>query len=98
MKNNQQMTVRVKGAGNSKQKAFATALGQVQREVLKNSCNIILRIEPLDVSVVSAFADISTEKFLFFFLPRKKEFYEITLDVVIDVTFVDMSHIEFISK
>lgn len=98
MKKNQQMTVRVKGTGNSQQKAFAAALAQVQREILKNSNSIILRIEPLDVQVVTAYADISTEKFLFFFLPRKKELYEITIDVVVDVTFVDMADIEFVVK
>ncbi|WP_392559404.1 DUF4312 family protein [Orbus mooreae] len=98
MKQNEQMTVRVKGSGNSKQKALATALSQVQREVLKNSSTVLLRIEPLDIQVVTASAKISTEKFLFFFLPRKKEHYEITVDVVVDVTFVEINKIEFVTK
>lgn len=98
MKKSQQLTVRVKGKGDSKQKAFATALSQVQREVLKNTSNVILRIEPLDLQVVDAKENITTEKFLFFFLPRKRQFYEVTLDITVDMTFIDLNGIEFTSK
>lgn len=98
MKKSQQITVRVKGNGDSKQRAFAAALAQVQREVLKNTSNIILRIEPLDVQVICATEELSTEKFLFFFLARKKTFYELTLDVAIELSFVDMSEITFSTK
>lgn len=98
MKKNQRILVRVKGTGDSKQKAFAAALGQVQKEVLKNSSNIILRIEPLDVQVVTAKEEATTERFLFFFLPRKRMFYEFTLDVSVDMSFVDLSDIDFTAK
>lgn len=97
MKENQQTTVRVQGTGNSKQRAFAAALSGVQSEVLKNNYNIILRIEPLDVQVVSATEKTITEKFLFFFFPRKKETYSVVLDVSVDLCFVDMSKINFTS-
>lgn len=98
MKKNQQLVVRVKGQGDSKQRAFALALNQVQKEVLKNTHNIMLRIEPLNIVVVSAIEKITTERFLFIFLPRKRTFYEITLDVTVDVSFVDLNNIEFTSK
>lgn len=98
MKNNQQMTVQVRGSGNSKQRAFAAALAQVQREVLKNSSNIILRIQPMDLEIVSATESVSTERFLFLFLPRKKEVYDVILNVTIDVAFVDIKNVNFTSK
>ncbi|WP_085247018.1 DUF4312 family protein [Gilliamella mensalis] len=98
MKKTQQMTVKVKGLGDSKQRAFAAALSQVQKEVLKNTHNIMLRIEPIDIQVVSAIEKITTERFLFIFLPRKKAFYEVTLAVSVDVIFIDLSEIEFSSK
>ncbi|MWN32230.1 MULTISPECIES: DUF4312 family protein [unclassified Gilliamella] len=98
MKKNQQMVVKVKGHGDSKQRAFATALSQVQKEVLKNTHNIMLRIEPLDIQVVSAIEKITTERFLFIFLPRKKTLYEVTLDVSVDISFIDLSEIEFSAK
>jgi conserved hypothetical protein EF_0831/AHA_3912 len=98
MQKTQQMIVRVKGQGDSKQRAFATALNQVQKEVLKNTGNIMLRIKPLNIEVVSASEKITTERFLFIFLPRKRTFYEITLDISVDISFVDLKDIEFTSK
>lgn len=98
MKKQQQMTIRVKGSGNSKQNAFAIALSQVQQEVTKKINNILLRIEPVDIQVICASESITTERFLFFFLPRKKLDYRITLDVVVDVTFVDINTIAFKSE
>jgi len=98
MKKNQHISVKVTGKGNSKQQAFASALAQVQPQVLKNSQHIILRIEPLDIDIISAQEKLTTEKFLFFFLPRKKAFYEVMLNISVDVTFIDMNNIEFIHK
>lgn len=97
MKKIQQISVRVKGNGDSKQKAFATALSQIQRTVLQNTSNVVLRIEPLDVQVVSATESVTVERFLFVFLPRKRAFYEITLDVSVELSFVDLSEITFTS-
>lgn len=98
MKKTEQIQVRVTGQGDSKQRAFAIALNQVQKQVLKNSNNIMLRIEPLDITVVSAIEKITIERFLFIFLPRKKTFYDITLDISVNVTFIDLNDIKFISK
>jgi uncharacterized protein (TIGR03578 family) len=98
MKKQEQILVRVKGHSDSKQRTFSNALSQVQKEVLKNTNNILLRIEPIDIQVVSAIEKIVMERFLFIFLPRKKTFYEITLDVSVNVTFIDLNDIEFTSK
>ncbi|OCG67668.1 cytoplasmic protein [Gilliamella sp. Nev5-1] len=98
MKKQEQILVRVKGHCDSKQRTFSNALSQVQKEVLKNTNNILLRIEPIDIQVVSAIEKIVMERFLFIFLPRKKTFYEITLDVSVNVTFIDLNDIEFTSK
>jgi uncharacterized protein (TIGR03578 family) len=58
----------------------------------------MLRIEPIDIQVVSAIEKTIIERFLFVFLPRKKTFYEITLDVSVNVTFVDLSDIKFLTE
>ncbi|XKM14347.1 DUF4312 family protein [Orbaceae bacterium ac157xtp] len=98
MKKNQQITVQVTGKGDSKQKAFAIALQQVQKQVLKNANTILLRIEPLNVEVVNATEQFTTERFLFLFLPRKRAFYEVTLDVTVELSFVDLDSVKFTSK
>lgn len=89
-------TVRVRGRGETKQKAFAAALSSVQRTVLdQNANNILLRIQPLDVAVVKAIEVKRREKFFFFFFPRDRVMYDIILDVEIDVTTIDVQEIEF---
>lgn len=95
MKLQQQMSVRVHGRGDTHQKAFADALSSVQRTILKDTSNIILRIEPVDVSVVKAQKSVKKEKFLFFFLARERELYSITLDVVVDLTMINTQEIQF---
>lgn len=95
MKQHRQTTVRVTGVGESKQRAFAVALNSVQREILKQNNAILLRIEPIDVDVVSAMRKTTVEKFLFFFLPRKKEQFTVVLDVSVDIHYVDVEPVDF---
>ncbi|HAT0065000.1 TPA: DUF4312 family protein, partial [Salmonella enterica subsp. enterica serovar Typhimurium] len=45
-------TVRVKGKGDAKARAFADALNHVQSAVMRESPYILLRIEPQDVRIV----------------------------------------------
>lgn len=95
MKKSFETTVRVTGQGDTKQKAIADALNSIQKTVLKNSTDIILRIEPKDVEVVSAHSHSRTEKFLFIFLPRKREHFRVVLDVSLDVTLLSVNEIPF---
>ncbi|WP_159564308.1 DUF4312 family protein [Budvicia diplopodorum] len=97
MKEHLKTSVRVSGKGDTKQKAIADALNSVQRTVLKDTSNIILRIEPQDVEIVSASVKATTEKFLFVFLPRKRELYSVVLDVSLDVTLLNVQEIHFVS-
>lgn len=94
----QQQVIRTTGTANEPDKAFSDALSQIQNKVIKHSKNVTLRIEPLDVSVVEAKKTVSTERFLFFFLPRVKEKYEVTLDIKIEVTVIEMETIQFETK
>lgn len=66
MKEQYTTQVQVKGKGDTKGKAFANALGNVQNTVLKSTQNILLRIEPQDVKVIKAELSVKNEKFLFF--------------------------------
>ncbi len=95
MKEHLKTVVRVSGHGDTRQKAIADALNAVQRTVLKGTENIILRIEPLDISVVKAELKVSKEKFLFFLFPRERELYSIVLDVSLDVTILNVKEIHF---
>lgn len=60
-------TVRVKGKGDAKARAFADSLNHVQSAVMRESPYILLRIEPQDVRIVQAHESVRKEAFLFFF-------------------------------
>lgn len=85
----------VSGKGNSKKNAFAAALNQVQAQIIKNTNDTILRIEPLNVEVLEANERRWTEKFLFFFFPRQRQEFEIRLEVEVKCTRVVLDEINF---
>ena len=70
----QQVVVTVEGKGDSKQHAFASALGEIQKKMMQES-EVILRIEPVEVEVVKAVQQSYKERFLFFFFPRIRTHY-----------------------
>lgn len=90
-------TVRVKGKGEAKARAFADALSQVQAAVMKSSPHILLRIEPQDVQVVQARESVRKEAFLFFFLRRERRMFSVELDVTVNVTAVDLEKVDFVT-
>lgn len=53
-------TVRVKGKGDAKARAFADALNHVQSAVMRESPYILLRIEPQDVRIVQAHESVES--------------------------------------
>ncbi|CAI1593002.1 Uncharacterised protein [Serratia quinivorans] len=98
MKEHYTTSVKVEGKGDSKAKAFASALANVQGAVLKSTSNILLRIEPQDVSVLKAEEKITKEKFLFFFLPRERKNYSVTLEITVNVTIINTEKVVFVTK
>lgn len=98
MKQKMETSVRVNGQGNSRQKALADALSSIQRTVLKNTDNILLRIEPKDITVISAKVKRTTERFLFLFLPRKREYFSVVLDVSLDIILLNIKEITFTAE
>lgn len=98
MKEQYTTSVKVEGKGDSKAKAFASALANVQGTVLKSTSNILLRIEPQDVSVLKAEEKITKEKFLFFFLPRERKTYTVTLEITVNVTMINTEKVVFVTK
>lgn len=98
MKEQYTTSVKVEGKGDSKAKAFASALANVQGAVLKSTGNILLRIEPQDVSVLKAEEKITKEKFLFLFLPRERKSYFVALEITVNVTMINTEKVVFVAK
>ncbi|MDR2976378.1 MAG: DUF4312 family protein [Streptococcaceae bacterium] len=85
----------VEGSGKSKKDAFAAALNQIQAQIIKNTEDTVLRIEPLNINVLEAEERVWTEKFLFFFLPRQKQEFRVKLEVEVQCTRVSLGEISF---
>ncbi|MDN5680663.1 MAG: DUF4312 family protein [Ewingella sp.] len=98
MKQQLTTTVRVEGKGENKAAAFSAALSQVQRTVLKSTNNILLRIEPQDVKVITAEETVRKEKFLFFFLARERKSYYVVLDITVNMTAIETDKVVFVTK
>lgn len=91
-------TVRVKGKGDAKARAFADALNHVQSAVMRELPHILLRIEPQDVRIVQAHESVRKEAFLFFFLRRERRTYSVELDVTVNVTAINLDRVDFVAK
>lgn len=98
MKEKYTTSVKVEGKGESKAKAFSSALANVQAVVLKSTSNILLRIEPQDVKVLTAEEKTTKERFLFFFLPRERKSYRVSLEITVNVTIINTEKVVFATK
>lgn len=93
-----QQIIRVEGVAEEKSKAFANALSQVQNQVIKDSKDVTLRIEPVSVKIIQAQQETYTERFLFILFPRVRHNFRVTLDVTADITMIAMNRIDFIEN
>ncbi len=85
----------VSGKGETKAAAFSDGLSQVQKKVLKETSDVILRIEPKSVAVLAAEEQRYTERFLFFFFPRERVDYEVKLEIEVELLMINMGDIPF---
>lgn len=90
--------IQVEGTGKEKNLAFANALNQIHNRVLKEKNDVVVRIEPLDITILKAEQETFTERFLFFFLPRTRADYRVLLDVTVEITLIEMETVPFIEK
>ena len=90
--------IRVEGIGGEKHQAFANALNKIHGQVLKEKNDVIIRIEPIGVTVVKAEQETYMERFLFIFMPRKRADYRVTLDIEVEITSIEMATVPFIEK
>lgn len=90
--------IQVEGTGKEQNLAFANALNQIHNRVLKEKDDVIVRIEPVAIQIIKAEQETYTERFFFFFLPRKRADYRVLLDVEVEITLIEMETISFVEK
>jgi uncharacterized protein (TIGR03578 family) len=93
-----QKTITCTGLASSKKAAFSAALSQVQAKMIQECPQVLLKIEPVDIQVQSLVKHSKTEKFLFFFLPRQIESYQVVLNITVKVLAFEIDNIAVHSK
>lgn len=88
----------VAGSGKEKAHAFSHALQSIQGKLMKQSSDVFLQIEPVDVEILRAEQQETTERFLFFFLPRQKITYFVELKVKVSVKKISQEQMNFTLK
>ncbi|WP_134684062.1 DUF4312 family protein [Brevibacillus migulae] len=91
----QVVTLTLSGAAETKEGAFNKIFGQIKTAISKQVSEVIVRIEPQEVEVLSAKEAIHTEKFLGFLFPRQRTTYEITAKISVRLGIIEVSKIEF---
>ncbi|MBA3927077.1 DUF4312 family protein [Listeria rustica] len=96
MQENMKETVQITGKGKTKQHAINAALGQVQKQVMAKYPNtMILRIEPRDVSILTATEKRYKETFMFFLFPRIRQEFEVKLEIALDLAVMHIEKVNF---
>jgi len=91
-------TVRVSGEGETRQRAFASALNNIRKEIIKDESQVTLQIVPKEVRVLNAERVSYQEKFLYFFFKRTRVTYKLTLDIDVELNSVNLMNLDFINE
>ncbi|NRR00816.1 DUF4312 family protein [Brevibacillus sp. RS1.1] len=88
-------TLRLSGSGDTKEGAFNRIFSQIKHVVARQTNDLVVRIEPVGVSIVSATEIVKYERFLGLFFPRKRTRYDITVDIQVRLGLVQVENITF---
>lgn len=88
-------TLRLTGSGPSREKAFADAMRQVQQSVGEQVTGVCFRVEPVALDVLSAVEHRWTERFLGLLFPRGRRRFELTLQVEVQASVLDLEALDF---
>ncbi len=91
-------TVRVSGEGETRQRAFASALSSIRNEIIKDESTVTLQIVPKKVRILNAERVSYQEKFLFFFFKRTRVTYKISLAIDVELNNVDLAEVSFVDE
>ncbi|MFJ8749629.1 DUF4312 family protein [Streptomyces sp. NPDC102441] len=88
-------TLRLTGAGPTKERAFGAAMRQVQSAATGKGDGVAFRVEPVALEVLSAAEHRRTERFLGVLFARRRVHFEITVRVRVRVTSLDLDSVDF---
>ncbi|HZG17330.1 MAG TPA: DUF4312 family protein [Candidatus Bathyarchaeia archaeon] len=88
-------TLTLTGTAETKEGAFNKIFGQIKTSIANQISELVVRIEPQGVEVISAKETRYSEKFLGFLFPRERTTYEITAKISVRLGVIEVSNISF---
>lgn len=95
---NKELMVTVSGKGNTKEEAVSRALSTIQKKLFADLDQLIIKAEPEKIEVVEAIVEEYTERFMFFFLPRKRIRCAVKLNVHVILKTLDVNQMNWRKK
>lgn len=91
----QETTLTLSGSAETKEEAFNRIFSQIKMELSKRIPGLLIRIEPMDIEIVSAIETVYTERLFGLFFPRKRTRYQIKADVTVRIRIIDLADVSF---
>lgn len=88
-------TLRISGSGDTKEGAFNKIFSQIKHVVARQTNDLVVRIEPVGLEVISATETVGQERLFGLFFPRKRTRYDITVDMQVRLGVVHVENISF---
>lgn len=89
-------SVQVSGTGATKESVFSSIFLKIKPLIARTFPNyIVVKIEPQEVTVLSAVERSYTERFFGLFFPRQKISYDITVMITVHLRYIETSAIPF---
>lgn len=88
-------SLRLTGSGDTKEGAFNKIFGQIKHVVARQTSDLVVRIEPVRIEVVSSTESMYKERLFGLFFPRTRTRYDITVDIQVRLGVVDVASIPF---
>lgn len=83
------------GSGETRVDAFNKMLSQIKAGIAKDFQQIVIRIEPRDIAVISAKETRYTERFFGIFFPRTRTKCEVTAKITVRLGLLDLEDVAF---
>ncbi|MED1796220.1 DUF4312 family protein [Brevibacillus nitrificans] len=88
-------TLRLSGSADTKEGAFNKIFSQIKHVVARQTNDLVVRIEPIGLQVISATETVRQERLFGLFFPRKRTRYDITVDMQVRLGVVQVENISF---
>lgn len=91
-------TLTLSGAAETKEGAFNKVFAQIKPQIAREINELVVRIEPKDLEVLSAEEICYTERFMGLFFPRTRRRYEVQVRLTVRLGLVELSKLQFVEK